>query len=169
MSFPIELRRYLLTAITASLLIGGAGGFALFAATALTSGTDSLVLVLVAIVFLSFAGFGLFFIPRWYHRAGHIVSSTTPIAAVATFTLETDSDSTSLSAAVSVPHSPTKLRKQIAVLSPKWDRRALLGSSRSVQLFIDPSSSRLVAISTEKGMLWCMPMGQVIPLTSYRP
>ncbi len=162
MSFPLELRRYRLAVITTSLLVGGAGGFALFAAMSLESGTDSLVLVLFAIVILPLAGFGLFFVPRWYHRAGHIVSSTSPIAAVATLTLETDSDSTSLYAAVSLPHSPTKLLKRVAVLSPKWDVRSLLGSSLSVQLYVDPASSRLVAISTENGLLWCMPTGQVI-------
>ena len=108
------------------------------------------------------AAFGLFFVPRWYHRAAFVVSTTSPLAATATLTLDNGSDSTSLYAAVSGPQSSSIHLERIALLIPRWNVRSVLGSSLPVRLHIDPSNSRLVAISTEHGMLWCMPTGQVV-------
>jgi hypothetical protein len=161
-SFPPELRRYRLLVITSSLLLAGAGGFALIAALLPEhTETSPIPLFLFAIAALPMAAFGLFFVPRWYHRAAHVVSTTSPLAATATLTLET-SDPNSLYADVSVPQSSPIQLERIALLIPRWNVRSVLGSSLPVGLHIDPSNSRLMAISTEHGMLWCMPTGQVI-------
>jgi len=162
-SFPPELRRYRLLVITSSLLLGGAGGFALIAALSPPSGSDSRIpLALFAIAALPVAAFGLFFVPRWYHRAAYVVSTSSPLAATATLSLESGSDSTSLYAAVSLPQPSSGHLERIALLIPRWNVRSVLGSSLPVRLYVDPSGSRLVAISTEHGMLWCMPTGQVV-------
>ncbi len=108
------------------------------------------------------AAFGLFFVPRWYHRAAYVVSTTSPLAATATLSLESGSDSTSLYAAVSLPQSSSGHLEGITLLIPRWNVRSVLDSPLPVRLYVDPSSSRLVAISTERGMLWCMPTGQVV-------
>jgi hypothetical protein len=163
MSFPAELRRYLLLVITSSVILAGAAGIALFIAFLAGPATQSPIpFLLFAIVALPVALFGIFFVPRWYHRAGYIVASTSPVAAVATLTLEADSDSTSLYAAVFLPQPSATPVEHIAILIPRWNVRSVLGSSLAVHLYVDPASSRLVAISTEHGLLWCMPTGQVV-------
>jgi len=163
-SFPPELRRYRLLVITSSLLLAGAGGLALVAALSPSRGTDSRIpLVIFAIAALPVAAFGLFFVPRWYHRAAYVVATTSPLAATATLSLEAGSDSTSLYAAVSLPHISFGRMERIALLIPRWNVRSVLGSSLPVRLHVDPSNSRLVAISTEHGMLWCMPTGEIVP------
>jgi hypothetical protein len=91
-----------------------------------------------------------------------VVSTTSPLAATATLTLDNGSDSTSLYAAVSGPQSSSIHLERIALLIPRWNVRSVLGSPLPVRLHVDPSNSRLVAISTEHGMLWCMPTGQVV-------
>ena len=165
MSFPPELRRYRLTVIAVSLLVGGAGVVALIVATLPATSTGSVIaLGLYAIVVLPLATFGLFFVPRWYRRAGQVVATTSPIAGVAVLTLESSSDSDSLYATVSIPKTSTRPLKEVALLHPKWDVQSLLGSSQSVQLYVDPDGSRLVAIATDHGMLWCMPTGQILKL-----
>jgi sterol desaturase/sphingolipid hydroxylase (fatty acid hydroxylase superfamily) len=75
-SFPPELRRYRLLVITSSVLLAGAAGVALFVAFSPRPVTQSpLPFVLFAIVAVPVALFGVFFVPRWYHRAGYIVAS----------------------------------------------------------------------------------------------
>ena len=163
MSFPPELRRYRRLVITSSLLLAGAGGFALVAA--LSPGhteTSPIPLFLFAIFTLPMAAFGLIFVPRWYHRAAFVVSTTSPLAATAILTLDNGSDSTSLYAAVSGPQSSSIHLERIALLIPRWNVRSVVGSPLPVRLHVDPSNSRLVAISTEHGILWCMPTGQVV-------
>jgi hypothetical protein len=163
-SFPPELRRYRLLVVASSFLLAGAGSFALVAASSAPPGTASRIpLVIFAITALPVAAFGLFFVPRWYHRAAYVVSTTSPLAATATLSLEAGSDSTSLCAAVSLPQSSSGRLERIALLIPRWNVRSVLGLSLPVRLHVDPSNSRLVAISTEHGMLWCMPTGQVVP------
>jgi len=161
-SLPPELRRHCLLAIAMSLLVGGAGVGALFVAISpeLSSGSP-VPFVLFAIVIIPLAAYWLFCVPRWYRRAAHVVGSTSPMAAVATFTLDTI-DSTSLYAAVSLPQSSVTPPKPVTLLCPRWNVRSVLGSALSVQLYVDPASRRLVAISTEHGMLWCIPPGQVV-------
>jgi len=161
--FPPELRRYRLVVVASSLFLAGAGGIALHAAFSPDPvGSSPIPFVLFAAVAFSVSGFALFFVPRWYRRAVHLVSTTAPLPGRATLTLEEDSESTSLFATVSTPEAPDGPMDRIALLMPRWAFRPFLGRPLVVGLHVDPSSSRLMAISTEHGLLWCMPMGCVV-------
>ena len=73
-----------------------------------------------------------------------------------TLLAESDSESTTLYAEVHLlSNAAASLR--IAVLVPRWEYRSLLGKSQSAGLFIEPTTSRPMAISTQRGMLWCIP------------
>jgi len=163
-SFPPELGRYRLMVVGSSLLLAGMGGGALFVALSPDAGGRSPIpFVLFAVVAFAVSAFGIFFVPRWYRRAALVVSTAPRVPGIVSLTLEADSESTSLYATVSTPDPSFRLLERIALLIPRWDIRPLLGSSLSVGLHVDPSSSRLMAISTERGVLWCMPTGTVVP------
>lgn len=160
--FPPELSGYRFLVVGSSLLLAGAGSVALFVAfSGDSTGGSPIPFVLFALIAFAVSGFGLFFVPRWYRRAANVVATTTPWPGLATLTLETDSDSTSLYATVSTLETSARPLGHIAVLMPRWDVRPLLGASLSVDLHIEPSSSHLVAISTDRGLLWCMPTGWI--------
>jgi hypothetical protein len=166
-TFPPELKRYRLLVVGSSLFLAGVGGVSLFLALSPGSSERSPIpFVLFAIVAFAVSAFGLFFVPRWYRRAAHIVSTTPPLPGFAILTLEADSESTALYAMVSTPDPAARPLERIALLIPRWKVQPLLGASLSVGLHIDPSSSRLMAISTEHGVLWCMPTGTVVRRSS---
>jgi hypothetical protein len=161
--FPPELRRYRLIVVGASLFLAGAGAIALIAALSPdTTRRSAIVLALFAIAALAVSGFGLLFVPRWYRRAAYVVSTAAPFPGVATLTLDSDSDSTSLYADVSTSEPSIRPLHRVALLIPRWDVRPFVGSSLEVGLHVDPGSSRLMAISSKPGVLWCMPTGQVM-------
>jgi len=162
-SFPPELQRYRFMVVGSSLLLAGAGLAALVLAFSPGSENRSLIpFVAFAIVAFAVSGFGLFFAPRWYRRAADVVSGIPPVSGMATFTVEEDSDSTSLYAAVSAGDLSAPSRVRVALLFPRWDVRPLCGAPQSVRLHIDPFNSRLMAVTTTRGTLWCMPTGHVL-------
>lgn len=161
--FPPELSRYRFLVVGSSLLLAGAGGVALFIAfSADPAGRSPIPFVLFALIAFAVSGFGLFFVPRWYRRAANVVATNAPLPGLATLTLESGTDSTSLYATVSTLEPSARPLERIGLLIPRWDVRPLLGVSLTVDLHIEPSSSRLMAISTDRGVLWCMPAGRVV-------
>jgi hypothetical protein len=160
---PPELRRYRLIVVASSLLLAAAGSIALLVILAPDPAPrPAIPLVLFAVVALAVTAYGLFFVPRWYHRAAYVISTSAPLSSVATLTLETDTESTSLYAAVSTAEASAQPLDRIALLMPRWDVRRFLDAPLAVDLYIDLSSSRLVAISSKHGVLWCMPSGHVV-------
>lgn len=160
-SFPPELRRYRLVVLAASLGLASAGTAAgVIAASPTTTREAAWVLAVFAITALVVAGFGIVCVPRWYRRAGYVVTAIPPVQSVATLLLESDSDSTSLYATVARPEDTIECMDRVALLIPQWDIHPLLGLCLPVALHVDPSTSRLMAITTQGGVLWCMPRGQ---------
>ena len=163
MTFPAELRRYRITVVLASLLLAAAGVVALGLVLTASSGTGSPIpFLLFAVVTLPIAAFGLVGVPRWYRRAGRIVSSTAPHPALATLSLDEGSDSTALYAEVRWSQGSAEPLHPVALVIPAWDVRPLLGLQLPVGGYVDPERSRLVALSTPQGMLWCVPPGRIV-------
>jgi hypothetical protein len=162
-SFPPELRRYLTIVVGLSLFLACAGAVALFVAVSPnTTGGPVSVLMLFAVAAFSLSVFGLVYVPRWYRRAACVVNTAVPLPGAATLLLESESESTSLYATISRPEASAEVLDRVAVLFPRWDIRPFLGTSISVDLHVDPSTSRLMAITSKHGVLWCIPTGQVL-------
>jgi len=162
-SFPPELRGYRIVVVGSSLFLAGVGAVALFVALSPnTTGGPVIFLVLFAIAAFAVSVFGLVFVPRWYRRAACVVSTAVPLPGAVTLLLESDSESTSLYATITRPEASAEVLTRVSVLIPRWDVRPFLGTSLSVDLHVDPSTSRLMAITSKHGILWCMPTGQIV-------
>jgi hypothetical protein len=163
MTLPRELRRYRLTVLLASLLLTAVGVGALALALTGSAGmAGPIPLLLFAAVTLPVALFGLIGVPLWYRRAVRIVSSTTPRPVLATLSLDEGSDSTCLDAELHGLKGAAGPLDAVALLIPTWDVRPLLGTPLDVGAYVDPERRRLVALSTPRGMLWCLPPGRLI-------
>jgi hypothetical protein len=72
-----------------------------------------------------------------------------PVPGSATLRLESDSDSTSLYARVGAG--------ELALIVPRWGVNALLGGPVAVDLYVNPRTSGIVALRTDRGLLWTIP------------
>lgn len=156
--FPPELKRYRLIVFSASLLLGGAGVAVLLYPP---EGSPTLPRLLFAALALAMSGFGFFAVLRWYQRAAYVVATVLPRPCSASLHIDEDSDSTSLY--VSLLLSEYEAPVRVEVIMPRWDVHDFLNTVYAVNLYIDPSNTRLMAIDTPHGRLWCMPIGTEIP------
>ncbi len=156
MPYPPELLRHQLVAVSSSSLLTIVGIGALiyglridadyatgFAAFGVVS-----ILVGVPMAYLS---------TSWYRRAVMLVSSTERVPATAALVIERSFESTRVYAQVKIGADHPYLSRRVAVLTPTWEYTSDLGGDFPVGLIIEPSSKLLKAISTDKGMLWCIP------------
>jgi hypothetical protein len=156
MPYPPELLRHQVVAVGASLLLSFAGVASLV--HGFRSGEDSSAI---------FVAFGTAALPigallgwlstSWYRRAAKLVSSGQQVAAIITLVAEADLESTTLYAEVGPVGKIADRSLRVAVLTPHWEYRSFLGTPLGAGLFVEPSSSRLMAISTQLGVLWCIP------------
>lgn len=156
--FPSELKRYRLIVICASVLLGGAGAAVLLFPP---EGSPTLPRLLFAAMALAMSGFGFFAVLLWYQRAAYVVATVAPRPCSGSLHLDEDSESTSLTVSLLLSHNEPPVR--VAVILPRWNVRAFLNTVYTVNLYIDPSNARLMAIDTPHGRLWCMPIGTRIP------
>jgi len=154
MAYPAELLRHQVIAVAASGLLallgagvalgawwaGAALGFAGAGAAAFAIGLWMACLTLA-----------------WYRRAWQVVNAVPAWPATATLVAERGMDSTTLYVAVDDPRGGGRQPHRVALLVPPWDCAALLAAPAEVHLFIDPQNARLVAVATDRGMLWCLP------------
>jgi hypothetical protein len=156
MSYPPELLRHQLVAVCSSVLLATVGVFALvygwrsnadFAQGFMAFGVVFL-LVGLPMAYLS---------TSWYRRAAQLATAGQGVPATVKLAAERTFDSTTLYAEVTAAdecmHGPIR----VAVLAPTWEYTSALGCRLPAALFIEPRSSLLKAISTERGMLWCIP------------
>lgn len=157
LSFPPELKRYRYIVISASLLLGGAGAAVLFFPP---EASPTLPRLLFAMTALMMSGIGCWVMWYWYPRAVYVVATTTPRPFFASLHLN-EEKFTILYASVLLSEYEPPVR--VAVIMPRWNVRVFLNRIDTVKLYIDPSSSRLMAIATPHGMLWCIPLGICVP------
>jgi hypothetical protein len=157
MPYPPELLRHQIVAIGASLLLSVVGmGSLVYGLRSDDSASTA---------FVAFGAVSLLVGPpmawlsgSWYRRAARLVAAGQPVAAAIALFTKSDFDSATLFAEVRLVGNVAGKPLRVAVLAPRWDYRSWLGSSSlNAGLFIEPSSSRLMAISTQRGMLWCIP------------
>jgi len=145
-----DLRPHVALAFVSSALLG-AVGVATIAAAALGKAPVPLWAAFgLAAVTLAVAWLGTVVNPRWYRESTRIVSSVQPLPGSARLRLEPDSDSTSLYARV----EPSRAEGEIPLLLPRWDVRPLLDSDVPVSLYLHPRTSAVVALRTDRGLLW---------------
>ncbi len=156
MPYPPELLRHQIVAVGASLLLSVVGIGSLVGGL---RSDDS-----ASTAFIAFGAVSLLVGPSlawlsgsWYRRAARLVAAGRQVAAVITLFTKADSESTTLYVEVRLAENASGTPLRVAVLAPRWDYRSGLGSSLNAGLFIEPSSARLMAISTQQGMLWCIP------------
>lgn len=152
--FPSELKRYRRLVISASLLLGVAGAAVLFFPP---EGSPTLPRLLFATMALVMSGFGFFVILRWYQRAAYVVATVMPRNFSASLHIAKNSNYPTLYASVLLSEYEPPVR--VAVIMPHWNVREFLNTIYTVNLYVDPSNSRLMAIDTPYGRLWCMPIG----------
>lgn len=164
MAYPTELLRHQIIAVATSAVLSIAGIAALI--YGLRSGGDyasGLVAYGIVSLLVGLAMAHLTF--SWYRRAARLVAAGTSITAHATLIRDESMESTSLYVGISLSGSNTQLPVRVAVLTPAWDYTNMLQGSHTVALFIEPRSSKLMAVSTIHGTLWCIPHNQVFPGT----
>lgn len=156
MLYPPELLRHQVVAVGASLLLSFLGIAVLVYGLSSqdASSTGFIAFGVVALL----VGLSLAWLSSsWYRRAVRLVSAGQQTDATITLVVKSDSDSTTLYAQVSAVGKIADHSLGVAVLAPRWEYQSWLDRSQSARLFIEPSSSRLMAISTQRGMLWCIP------------
>jgi hypothetical protein len=151
--YPPELIRHQTIAISTSLLMSLVGFVALGYGLRSHDSSSKIFVAFAAItllVGLPMAWLSFF----WYRRAARLVSGGQEISVSVRLIAKSDFDSTTLYAEV-VTSTSKSLR--VAVLAPRWAYKEWLGSSQTAGLFVEPASSKIMAISTSQGMLWCIP------------
>jgi hypothetical protein len=144
-----NVRRHVLIATIASILVAGVGAFAAY------NGFSRPIFYLFAAVAFAIAWLGIVTVPRWYRRSAQVTLTGPSMPGTVTLILESDSDSTALYAKV-------QNVDRVGLLIPTWDFKPLLGATLPAKLYIDPTNSRLVAIQIDDHQLWCIPPGRVL-------
>jgi hypothetical protein len=158
-----DVRKHVVLATVASVFLAGTGVFAVYEALSQPMRRSSLVAFLVfATAALVTSWLGVITVPRWYRRATRLTLTGPSVPGTVILTLEADADSTSLYGAVSGAASGSEGSDRVALLMPSWDFKPLLGVALSAELYVDPSNSRLMAIATHDGYLWCVPPGTIL-------
>lgn len=163
MLFPAELRRYGYLVVGSSLLLFAASLAAITVAFIENAqGRSSLPYAAFAAVAIPIAALGLILAPRWYRRAAYVISNFPALQAEVRFTQTKDSDSSTFYATVLVIERAIIPALSVAIVRPVWEVQQLTGLTQSVQLHVDRSTSRLMAISTPHGVVWCLPNNHAI-------
>ena len=155
-----ELRRHTILVELSSLALLVAGAALVYATLAglpLVEGIPETIAFLVAACFIVLGYVGAVLSPRWYRHATQVVQSATPVHAMVSLRLESDSDSTHLYADVQSIDGPPLDDPEVALLIPRWDVAPLVGEPREVEAWRDPESGKLLALRLEQGLLWSMP------------
>jgi hypothetical protein len=151
--YPPELLRHQIIAISSSLLMSFVGLVALVYGLRSHDSSSKIFIafaVITLLVGLPMAWLSFF----WYRRAARLVSGGQEVSGSIRLIAKSDFDSTTLYAEV-ITSTSKSLR--VAVLAPRWAYKEWLGNSQSAGLFVEPASSKIMAISTSQGMLWCIP------------
>jgi hypothetical protein len=144
-----DLRRHVAGTFVSSALLGLVG-VAVVAAAAMGRAPVPLWAALVfGAVSLAVGWLGVVVAPRHYRESSRTVASVQPVPGSATLRLESDSDSTSLYARVGAG--------ELALIVPRWGVNALLGGPVAVDLYVNPRTSGIVALRTDRGLLWTIP------------
>jgi hypothetical protein len=156
MPYPRELLRHQLFAASASVLLVVVGIFAIVHgyrsdadfANGLMAFGAFFVLVGIPMAYLTTA---------WYGQAAKLVVAGQKTPATMKLIVDRDSDSTSLYAEVALEGAIKYESARVAVLAPSWEYQSTVGISSPVMVYIESSSSLIKAVSTSRGMLWCIP------------
>ena len=156
MTYPPELLRHQLFTVSASVLLVVVGVFAIVHGYRTDADFSN-----------GFMAFGAFFVlvgipmahltTAWYRRAANLVAAGQKTPATMKLVVERDSDSTTLYAEVALEGGIKYESARVAVLTPAWEYQSTVGMAIPVMVYIESSSSLIKAVSTSRGMLWCIP------------
>lgn len=155
-----DLRRHNALVFVSSLVVGALGAFMIFAGAADLAAVREVpnwILIVFGAAFLILTFVGIVLFPRWYRAATRIVASGRSTAATVKLKKELDPEFTSLTARVQSGGSTKAARGEIPLLNPRWDIEPLLDSPLRVELYVDTDRSRVMAIATDRGLLWSIP------------
>ena len=155
-----DLQRYHRLAVVGGAVVAALGAIMVAGGVVempVVSEVPALVLIVFGAAFLVFGYLGLVLAPRWYRDASRIVATGRPVTARVTLKREQDSESTWLRARVHTGAASAAARGEISLLVPRWDVAALLDSPIQVELHVDTVRNRVVALATERGLLWSIP------------
>jgi hypothetical protein len=151
-AYPSELLRHQVIAVTAFVGLVAAGAFALVHGIR-TDADYSNAFIGFGLVSLLVGIPGAYLTTAWYRKAARLVSVGNPTPATAILVAERNSDSTTLYAELALNSKTAR----VAVLTPTWEYNSILGLTMPAEVFIDSRSALIKAVSTERGMLWCIP------------
>jgi hypothetical protein len=152
MAYPPELLRHQLVAVFACVVLAIAGFFALIHGLR-TNADYSNAFMGFGVVSLLVGVPGAYLTTAWFRSAARLVSEGKRTPATATLVADQQFDSTTLYIELVVSNQTAR----VAVLTPAWEYTSILGISMPVEIFVASSSAIVKAISTDKGMLWCIP------------
>lgn len=155
-----DLRRYtvLVTVVSLGLIIAGA--LLLYGAVTGSPRVEDIpvsVTLVFAAVFLVVGFVGAVLSPRWYRHATRIVNSHTPVNATVALRLESDSETTHLIADVKDIDGEPPDDTDVSMLIPRWEVEPLTGRELQLPIWCDPDTHKLLAVKTERGLIWSMP------------
>jgi hypothetical protein len=151
-AYPPELLRHQLVAVCACVVLVTAGFFALIHGFG-TNADYSNAFMVFGVASLLVGIPGAYLTTAWFRGAARLVSEGKRTLATATLVADRRFDSTTLYVELVVCNQTAR----VAVLTPTWEYTQILGISLPAEIFVASSSALVKAISTEKGMLWCIP------------
>jgi hypothetical protein len=156
MMYPPELLRHQLVAVGTSALMVVVGVFAVVHGYRTDADFSN-----------GFMAFGVLFVlvgipmaylaTAWYRRAAHLVAAGQKTPATMKLVAERKFDSTTLYAEIALEGGVKYKSVRVAVLTPAWEYQSTLSIAVSALIYIEPSSSLIKAVSTSRGILWCIP------------
>jgi cytochrome bd-type quinol oxidase subunit 1 len=156
MPYPPELLRHQLFAASASVLLVVVGVFAIVQGDRTDADFANGLMALGA--FFVLVGIPMTYLTTaWYRRAANLVAAGQKTPATMKLIVERDFDSTSLYAEVALEGAIKYESARVAVLVPTWEYQSTVGMVSPVMVYIESSSALIKAVSTSRGMLWCIP------------
>jgi hypothetical protein len=156
MTYPPELLRHQLFAVSASVLLVVVGVFSIIHGYRTDADLSDYLTVFGAFFVLIGISMG-YLTTAWYRRAANLVAAGQKTPATMKLVIERDSDSTTLYAEVAFEAGINYESARVAVLTPAWEYQSTVGVAIPVMVYIESNSSMMKAVSTSRGMLWCIP------------
>jgi hypothetical protein len=158
--YPKELFRHLAIAVGSCLLLALIGFYALVYGYQVR--TSEPVFLVLGVSMACLAIWWVWLLISWYQTAARLVREVSPLDATISLQVDSDTESTCLRVQTVLSGRLQPEQHRVAILTPSWDYQSLLGAAHPAAMFIDPKSHRVMAISTDLGVPWCIPHNECI-------